>query len=66
MIKCSILYGSGYMDYYLFDMYDMSNDERKTIITRGINNKLIKQTNSKQLNFEPATAIRTINYKILT
>lgn len=47
MIKCSILYGSGYMDYYLFDMYDMSNDERKTIITRGINNKLIKKYNDK-------------------
>ena len=57
MIKCSILYGSGYMDYYLFDMYDMSSDERKTVITRGINNKLIKKYNLKTANKKDSTGI---------
>ena len=42
MIICGIKYQAGYMDYNLFEMYNMNSKERKTIITRGINNSFIK------------------------
>ena len=45
MIICGFKYKAGYTDYRLFKMYDMNKDERKTIITRGINNDYIKLLN---------------------
>ncbi len=47
MEECARKYGAGYMDYNLFEMYNLTNDERDTYITRGRNNKLIKMYNDK-------------------
>ena len=42
IINCGIKYQAGYVDYNLYEMY---KDERKTVVTRGINNEIIKKYN---------------------
>lgn len=46
IIKCGIKYQAGYVDYNLYEMYKMNDEERKTVITRGINNDIIKKYNN--------------------
>lgn len=46
IIYCGIKYEAGYVDYKLFEMYKLNKDERKTIVTRGKNNKIIKKVNN--------------------
>lgn len=46
IIYCGIKYQAGYIDYNLFEMYKMNRFERKTVITRGINNEYIKKYNN--------------------
>lgn len=48
MTLCAIRHGAGYMDYYLFHMYDIPEDKRATILTRGRNNELIAKYNHKE------------------
>ncbi len=48
MILCGILYQAGYSDYLLFAMYDLNHKERKTILTRGVNNGYIRHFNKKE------------------
>lgn len=43
---CAVRYGSGYMDYYLFEMYNMTNRQRDTLVTRRRNNQLVRQYNN--------------------
>ncbi len=51
MIYCGFKYQAGYMDYSLFEMYNMNKYERKTVITRGINNSfMVKYNNPKYLH----------------
>ena len=45
MVWCGLVYQAGYMDYALFEMYDLNRAQRKTIVTRGINNGFIKRFN---------------------
>lgn len=45
MQKCAVNYGAGYMDYDLFEMYDLTEEQRDTYLTRGRNNALIKKYN---------------------
>lgn len=45
IIVCGLKYQAGYVDYNLFEMYKMNSSERKTIVTRGINNKITKEFN---------------------
>ncbi len=45
MQKCAVNYGAGYMDYDLFEMYNLTPEQRDTYLTRGRNNALIKQYN---------------------
>lgn len=45
MINCGIKYQAGYMDYALFEMYSLTPAQRKTVVTRGINNGFIKRFN---------------------
>ncbi len=47
-IYCGIKYQAGYMDYYLFEMYDMNKQQRSTVLTRGKNNMIIKYFNDKK------------------
>ncbi|MDE5540201.1 MAG: hypothetical protein K2J20_06945 [Bacilli bacterium] len=48
MRECAIRYGAGYMDYDLFEMYNLTDAERDTYITRGRNNDLIKKYNNPE------------------
>ena len=48
IIYCGIVYQAGYIDYDLFRMDMMSKKERKTVVTRGINNQFIKFFNNQE------------------
>jgi len=50
MRKCAVKYGAGYSDYDLFEMYNLTEEERNTYITRGRNNDLIKKYNNPEYN----------------
>ena len=50
MIICAIRYQSGYVDYLLFEMWDLNSKERKTVLTRGKNNIFVRYYNNKNYN----------------
>lgn len=45
IIICGLKYQAGYLDYELFEMYTLNHNQRKTILTRGINNHFVKKYN---------------------
>ena len=45
IILCSVLYGAGYHDYWYYEFYNLKHKDRKTILTRIKNNKIIKKYN---------------------
>ena len=48
MQKCARKYGAGYMDYDLFEMYNLTPEQRDTYITRGRNNEIVEKYNNKE------------------
>ena len=51
MRECALKYGAGYMDYDLFEMYNLTDEQRDTYITRGRNNDLIKKYNNPEYTY---------------
>ncbi len=51
MRHCALKYGAGYMDYDLFEMYNLTEEQRDTYITRGRNNELIKKYNNPNYTY---------------
>ncbi len=47
MVWCGIRYGAGYVDYDVIGFYKLSSKQRKTMLTRGINNKFVKKLNER-------------------
>ena len=47
VIWCGLKYQAGYMDYWLFEMDTLNKDQRKTIVTRGKNNEIVKKYNNQ-------------------
>lgn len=47
MQRCARKYGAGYMDYDLFEMYNLTPSQRDTYITRGRNNDIVAKYNDK-------------------
>ena len=47
MIKCGLKYQAGYYDYQEFEFYNLNKEERKTYLTRGKNNEIVKRFNDK-------------------
>ncbi len=47
MVLCGLIYKAGYLDYELFEMYDLNAKQRSTILTRGKNNDFVKKYNVK-------------------
>ncbi len=45
MVWCGFRYGTGYRDYRLTEWWNLNGAQRKTYVTRGINNSLIKKCN---------------------
>lgn len=48
---CSAKYGSGYIDYETFAMYDMNAAERANVLTISKNNDLVKMLNDQSYAF---------------
>ena len=47
MVICGIKYQAGYYDYQEFEFYNLNGKERKTYLTRGKNNEIVKRFNDK-------------------
>ena len=45
MVYCGLRFGAGYRDYDLNEWWTLNAKQRKTYITRGINNSLVKKLN---------------------
>ncbi len=48
IIYCGFKYQAGYSDYKLYEMYNLNSKERKTVVTRGYNNDIIKKYNNPE------------------
>lgn len=48
MVNCAKNYYAGYMDYLMFDMYDLTDEERRIILTSGKNNAYVARLNPKE------------------
>ena len=48
MLKCGIRYNAGYIDYKIAQMYRLNDEQRKTVITRGISNDIVRRMNPKE------------------
>ena len=48
MVWCGLRYGAGYVDYDVIGFYKLNSAQRKTMLTRGINNKFVKELNEKE------------------
>lgn len=47
MIYCGFAYQAGYYDYQEFEFYNLNRKERKTYLTRGKNNEIVRRFNDK-------------------
>lgn len=47
MIYCGLVYQAGYYDYQEFEFYNLNKAERKTYLTRGKNNEIVRLFNDK-------------------
>ena len=47
MLRCAIKYNAGYIDYKIAQMYRLNDEQRKTVITRGISNDIVRRMNNK-------------------
>lgn len=50
IIRCTIKHGSGHVDYEQFEMYNMTEAQKATYLTRGRNNAIVKQYNDPAYN----------------
>ena len=48
MLRCAVKYNAGYMDYKIAQMYKLNDEQRKTVITRGISNEIVRRMNPKE------------------
>ena len=48
MLKCATRYNAGYVDYKIAQMYKLTDEQRKTVITRGISNEIVRRMNPKE------------------
>ena len=49
IICCGLKYMAGYVDYEVFGFYNLTKEQRETIITRGINNRFVSILNDKEI-----------------
>ena len=62
MIKCGLKYGAGYKDYKLAEFYNLTDPQRATYVTRGINNSIVSLLNNREYYhiFEDKTEFNTV------
>ena len=47
MIRCGFKYQAGYVDYVVFEFYRLNDKEKKTYVTRGVNDRYVRAFNPK-------------------
>ena len=47
MLRCAVKYNAGYMDYKIAQMYNLNDAQRRTVITRGVSNSIVRRMNDK-------------------
>ena len=47
MLVCAAKYNAGYMDYMIARMWEQNDTQRRTVLTRGINNQIVRRMNDK-------------------
>ena len=47
MLRCAVKYNAGYIDYKIAEMYRLNDAQRRTVITRGISNSIVRRMNDK-------------------
>ena len=47
MLRCALKFNAGYMDYKIAEMYRLSDEQKKTVITRGLSNTIVRRMNDK-------------------
>lgn len=47
MLRCAVKYNAGYVDYKIAQMYNLNDRQRRTVITRGISNSIVRRMNDK-------------------
>lgn len=47
IIACGLKYGAGYNDYLLCDFFNLTGEQRKTYVTRSVNNTLVSLLNNR-------------------
>ena len=48
IILCGFRYGAGYNDYLLCDFFNLTAEQRKTYVTRSVNNTLVSMLNDRE------------------
>lgn len=48
IIRCGFRYGAGYNDYLLCDFFNLTAEQRKTYVTRSVNNTLVSMLNDRE------------------
>ena len=48
MLRCAVKYNAGYVDYKIAQMYRLNDAQRKTVITRGISNSIVRRMNNRE------------------
>ncbi|MBQ4047275.1 MAG: hypothetical protein IJC93_02775 [Clostridia bacterium] len=49
MLRCAMRYTAAPADYALFEFWGLTKEQRKTYVTRGINDRLVKKYNDRSL-----------------
>lgn len=62
MLRCAVKYNAGYVDYKIAKMYKLNDKQRKTVITRGISNNIVRRMNDKDYwhSFDDKAAFNTL------
>ncbi len=47
MFRCALKYNAGYMDYKIAQMYRLTDAQKRTQITRGLSNTIVRRMNDK-------------------
>ncbi len=45
--RCALKYNAGYIDYKIAEMYRLNDRQRRTVITRGKSNEIVRRMNDK-------------------
>ncbi len=51
IIWCGLRHMAGYVDYYVFEMYNLNEQQRRTVMTRGRNNAFIRELNNPKFRY---------------